>query len=105
MEKRGEMDFNRVILMFYRVFGIAACYGLNDRGVGVRVPIGSRIFSSSRLPDHIWGPPSLLSNGYRGALSPAIKRSGREADHSPPASAEVKNMWIHTSAPPYVFMS
>jgi hypothetical protein len=28
--------------------GIATGYGLNDRGVGVRVPVGSRIFSSRR---------------------------------------------------------
>jgi hypothetical protein len=27
----------------------------------------------------------------RGALSPGVKRPGREADHSPPSSAEVKN--------------
>jgi hypothetical protein len=26
-----------------------------------------------------------------GALSPGVKRPGREADHSPPSSAEVKN--------------
>jgi hypothetical protein len=30
-------------------------------------------------------------------------RQGREADHSPPTSAEVKKMWIYTSTPPYVF--
>jgi hypothetical protein len=35
-------------------------------GVGVRVPVGSRIFFSSQRPDRLWGPPSLLSNGYRG---------------------------------------
>jgi hypothetical protein len=34
-----------------------------------------------------------------GALSPGVKRPGREADHSPPASAEVKKMWIYTSTP------
>jgi hypothetical protein len=27
------------------VVGIATSYGLDDRGVGVRVPVGSRIFS------------------------------------------------------------
>jgi hypothetical protein len=27
------------------------------------------------------------------------------ADHSPPTSAEVKKMWIYTSAPPYAFMA
>jgi hypothetical protein len=43
--------------------GTATGYGLNDRGVGVQVPLGSRIFSSLRRPDGLWGPPSLLSNG------------------------------------------
>jgi hypothetical protein len=45
---------------------IATDYGLGDRGVGVRVPVGSRIFSSPRRPDRLWGPPSLTYNGYRG---------------------------------------
>jgi hypothetical protein len=26
---------------------------------------------------------------------PGVKRPGREADHSPPATAEVKKMWIY----------
>jgi hypothetical protein len=41
--------------------GIATGYELDDRGVGVRVPVGSRIFSSPRCRDRFWGPPSLLS--------------------------------------------
>jgi hypothetical protein len=45
--------------------GIAAGYGLDDRGVGVRFPVRSRIFSSPLRPDRLWGPPNLLSNGYR----------------------------------------
>jgi hypothetical protein len=40
-----------------------------------------------------------------GALSPGVKRQRREADHSPPASAEVKKIWIYTSTPPYAFMA
>jgi hypothetical protein len=40
-----------------------------------------------------------------GALSPGEKLQGREADHSPPASAEIKRMWIYTSTPPYAFMT
>jgi hypothetical protein len=35
-----------------------------------------------------------------GDLSPGVKRSGREADHSPPASAEINKIWIYTSTPP-----
>jgi hypothetical protein len=46
--------------------GITTGYGLDDRGAGVRVPVGSRIFSSPRLPDLLWGPPNLLFNWHRG---------------------------------------
>jgi hypothetical protein len=37
--------------------------------------------------------------GTRGSF-PGIKRLGREADHSPPSSAELNNTWIHTSTRP-----
>jgi hypothetical protein len=51
------------------------------------------------------GIPNLLLNEYRGLFPPGVKRPGREADHSPPASAEVKKMWIYPSTPPYAFMA
>jgi hypothetical protein len=60
------------------VVGIVTSYGLHDRGVGVRVPVGSRISSSPRHLDQLWGPPNLLSSGYQGALSSGVKRPGRE---------------------------
>jgi hypothetical protein len=40
-----------------------------------------------------------------GSSSPVVKRPGREADHSPPLSDEVKNAWSYTSTPKYVFMA
>jgi hypothetical protein len=43
-----------------------------------------------------------------GPLSPGVKRQGREADDSPPTSAEVKKMWIYhiyIPPPPYTFMA
>jgi hypothetical protein len=43
--------------------GIATGYGLDDRGVGVRVPTESRIFSTSSRPVL---EPNQPSNGYRG---------------------------------------
>jgi hypothetical protein len=85
------------------VFGIATGYGLDDRGIGVRVPVGSRIFSTSSRP--AVGPTKPLIQWVPGALSAGVKRQGREADHSPPPSAEVKKMWIYTSTPPYAFMA
>jgi len=30
----------------------------------------------------------------------AVKRPGRESDHSPPSGAEVNNAWSYTSTPP-----
>jgi hypothetical protein len=67
--------------------GIALGYGLNDRGSRVRFPVGT---GNSSLH---WGPPSLLSNGYQQLFPWGLKRPGREGDHSPPSSAEVKE-WV-----------
>jgi hypothetical protein len=81
------------------VVGIETGYRLDNRGVGVRVQVGSRIFFSPRRPDRLWGQPSFLSKRVLGAISPEVKRPGREPDHSPPASAEVKKIWAYTSTP------
>jgi hypothetical protein len=45
------------------VVGIATGYGLDEREVGVRFPVGSKIFSSPSLQGRLWGPLNLLSNG------------------------------------------
>jgi hypothetical protein len=72
--------------------------GLDDQGVRVRVPAGSRIFTFSYCSDRPWSPPSLLSNVYRGGSFPGVKY--RQVDHPPPTSAKVKRTWIYTSPPP-----
>jgi hypothetical protein len=60
-------------------------YGLEGKG---SIPNRGKIFfSTPKNPDRLWGPNSLLSNGYRGALFTGVKRSEREADHSPPPGA------------------
>jgi len=63
---------------------------------------GQGFCSSSSHPYRFWGPPTqptiqwVLEALY-------LKRSGREADHSPPSSAEVKNARSYPSLPQYVF--
>jgi hypothetical protein len=56
-------------------------------------------FSSSKRPDRLWGPPSLLFNGHRSSL-PGVRRPGRDVDRSPPSSADIKNVWSYTVLPP-----
>jgi hypothetical protein len=50
------------------------------------------------------GPTQPPIQWVTGAVSLGVKRPGREADHSPPSSAEIKNAWNYTSTPQYAFM-
>jgi hypothetical protein len=70
---------------------IVSDYGLDDRAIRVRSPAGAKDFSCSLCPDRLWGPPSLLYNGYRGPFPGGKARPGRDADHSTPSSAKVVN--------------
>jgi hypothetical protein len=80
------------------VVAIATVYGLDGQGIRVRVPVGSRIFSTSSRP--AMGSTQPPIQWVLGDPSPRVKRPGREADCSPPTSAEVKKMWVYTSTPP-----
>jgi hypothetical protein len=84
-------------------------YSLRLRGGRPRVRSSSPgegknfLFSaSSRLDLGLTQPPIQW---VQGALSPGVKRSGREAEQSSPTSAEVKKTCIYTSTPPYAFMT
>jgi hypothetical protein len=69
-------------------------YGLDDRAIGVRSPVGAKDFSSNLCVQtgseaH---PASCPVHWVPGVLSPGVKaQPGRDADHSPPFSAEVQN--------------
>jgi hypothetical protein len=52
-------------------------------------------FSISSRPD--LGPTQFIIQWILGKFYQGVKRTGREADHSPPNIAEVKKPWIHTS--------
>jgi hypothetical protein len=65
----------RLQLTWAGIVGIATGYWLEDRGVGVRIPVGLRIFPSP-CRDRLWGPPSLPSNGYRGLFLRGLSGEG-----------------------------
>jgi hypothetical protein len=70
--------------------GIALGYGLDDRGSRVRFPAGAGNFSlHHRVPNGSGAHPTSYPMDIRGSFL-WVKRPGREADHSPPSSAEVK---------------
>jgi hypothetical protein len=50
------------------------------------------------------GPNQPPSSGYLWIFA-GVKLPGSETDHLPPSGTEVKNVWIYTSTPPYVFMA
>jgi len=48
----------------------------------------------------VLGPFQPPMQWVTGALPMVVKRSGSEADHSPPCSTDVKNAWSYTCSPP-----
>jgi hypothetical protein len=75
------------------VSAVSGC-GLDDRAIEVRsLAEAEGFFLYPLCPDRLWGPLSLLYKGTGGPFPGAKARSGRDADHSPPSSAEVKNEW------------
>jgi hypothetical protein len=67
-------------------------------GVRFLAQTGTFLFSIASRP--VLGPTQAHIQWGPAALSLSVKRSGREADHPPLSSAEVKNPWNCTS---YVF--
>jgi hypothetical protein len=51
------------------------------------------------------GPTKPPIEWELGAVYPGVKPWGRNADHSPPTTAEVKKMYIYTFTPPYAFIA
>jgi hypothetical protein len=78
---------------------IALGYGL-DWGFRVRFPVGAGNFSLHHCVQNSSGThPASYAMGTGVTLSLKLKQPGREADHSPPSSAGVKNEWSYTSTP------
>jgi len=55
------------------------------------------------LYNFLWNKSQVIQHPIQsvpGVFSPAVKRPGREGDHSPPSSAGVKKAWSYTFTPP-----
>jgi hypothetical protein len=57
--------------------------------------MGFFLFATASRP--ALGPADSPVQWVPGLFSPGVRRPEREADHSPPSSAEVRNAWRCTS--------
>ena len=65
----------------------------------------ARGFYPLQRTDMFWGSTQLRIKWIPRTLPLRVRRSGHEADHSPPSSAEVENDWSYTSTAAYVIMA
>jgi hypothetical protein len=63
------------------------------------VLLGNVLLEPTLVFDPALGPTQPPIHWAPGALFLGVKRPGREVDHSPPCSAEVKNAWSYTFTP------
>jgi len=76
-------------------------YRLDDRGFKSRQRLGIFLFTTAFIP--ALGSTQPPIQWVAEAFSLGVKRPVRGAEHSPPATAEVKNAWRCTSSntPPW----
>jgi hypothetical protein len=72
---------------------------------GVRLLVKADVFLFVTTSRPVLGSIQLPPQRVPKVFSPGTKRPRREADHSLPSSAEVKDVLGYTSTSPYVFMS
>jgi hypothetical protein len=71
---------------------IVSDYGLDDRAIEVRSPAVAKDFSCSLcVQTGSEAHPASCTMGTGGSFPGGKALPGRDADHSPPSSAEVKN--------------
>jgi hypothetical protein len=70
---------------------IVSDYGLDDWAIEVRSPTGADFSSSPCVQTGSGAHPASYPMGTGGSFPGGKARPGRDTDHSPPSSAEVKN--------------
>jgi hypothetical protein len=84
---------------------VGTAIGLRARRPAFDFRQGKEILLFSTVSRRVLGPTQPPIRRVPATLSPGLKRPGREADHSPPTSAEAKNSGAipvlpHTSSRP-----
>jgi hypothetical protein len=106
MPRNLNLWFDSVFLQSHdSSVSIALDYGLDNWILGFDSQWGLGIFLFTTTSRTALGPTQPPIQWVPGALSLGVKRLGHEADHSPPSSAKVKNVWSYTSTPQYFFMA
>jgi hypothetical protein len=108
VQLRTQLCQNTVIFTVINIHNLRMFAPLADQATGwtigvlgfdFRRGLGIFLFTAALRPTQ---PPIQW---VAGALSLGVKRPGREVNHSPPSSAEVKNEWSYTSTSQYVSMA
>jgi hypothetical protein len=84
-------------LYIYITAGIVQSVQRADYGLEFRQDL--EIFLHSTSPRPSLGPTQAPTQWVPGALSPTVKRLAREADHSPPSSAEIRMVELYLHSP------
>jgi hypothetical protein len=86
-------------------FHIHRCENLKPKKICFHFPAGAKDFPFFRSVQTGFGTILASFSVVTEGSSPRVKRAGREADQSSPASSKFKKMWIYTFASPYVFIA
>jgi len=57
------------------------------------------MYARNKIVRPALGPIQPTFQWVPGALTPRVKRPGRESNHSPPSSSGFKNVWSYTCTP------
>ena len=101
----SPLSLSPSLYVYHNLFGFTLPENrLRSGRPGIRIPVGETFFSSPKRTDRLWGPPTVVFNGYQGSF-PDVKRPECDVDHSPPSSVDVKKSCAIRLLPLYTFMT
>jgi hypothetical protein len=92
----GRRRSEQTLCILESSVSMAISFRFEERGVGIRVPIVTRIFLFFKLSRPALRPTQPLIKWVPRAISPGVNRQQRKANHSSQANVAVKKIWIYT---------